>query len=260
MEDKQTFNYHTHTRRCGHAVGSDEEYIQAAIKAGITTLGFSEHLGYDGWDDANERIPFKDNDAYLDDMQKLKVKYIDKIDIRIGFEYEFFEDCVDFLKQMKSKCDYMINGQHAIDRSNQYLHVTCSDDDVDTMANQVCRGIELGLTDYLAHPDYFMLAHDELNERNKQAIRRIAVCAKEHHIPIEANLKGMRYGTKNYSYGAQFRYPHKELFAILADIGCDIVFGYDAHNPEIFLQEHLIHDAKEALAGLPLHFLTDLKL
>ncbi len=38
-----TYNYHTHTSRCGHAGGSDEEYVQAAIKAGYQILGFSDH-------------------------------------------------------------------------------------------------------------------------------------------------------------------------------------------------------------------------
>ena len=33
-------NYHTHTPRCNHAVGSEEEYVQQALKAGIKILGF----------------------------------------------------------------------------------------------------------------------------------------------------------------------------------------------------------------------------
>ena len=36
-------NYHTHTTRCYHASGKDEEYVKAAIKAGIKELGFSDH-------------------------------------------------------------------------------------------------------------------------------------------------------------------------------------------------------------------------
>ena len=36
-------NYHTHTTRCMHAVGSDEEYVLSAIKGGFQILGFSDH-------------------------------------------------------------------------------------------------------------------------------------------------------------------------------------------------------------------------
>ncbi len=40
------FNLHTHTARCRHAVGTDEAYVQAAIKAGFKVLGFSDHCPF----------------------------------------------------------------------------------------------------------------------------------------------------------------------------------------------------------------------
>ena len=43
---QQKWNIHTHTTRCGHATGLDIQYIQSAIEAGFTMLGFSEHLPY----------------------------------------------------------------------------------------------------------------------------------------------------------------------------------------------------------------------
>ena len=36
-------NYHTHTFRCHHAQGTDEEMVLAAIKSGIKVFGFSDH-------------------------------------------------------------------------------------------------------------------------------------------------------------------------------------------------------------------------
>ena len=33
-------NYHTHTYRCGHAIGTDEEYVLAAIEKGFKENGF----------------------------------------------------------------------------------------------------------------------------------------------------------------------------------------------------------------------------
>ena len=33
-------NYHTHTYRCMHACGSDEDYVISAIKGGYQVLGF----------------------------------------------------------------------------------------------------------------------------------------------------------------------------------------------------------------------------
>ena len=34
-------NWHTHTKRCGHAIGEDEDYVKVAIEGGLKTLGLS---------------------------------------------------------------------------------------------------------------------------------------------------------------------------------------------------------------------------
>ena len=88
-------NYHSHTARCGHAWGTDDEFILAAIDAGFTTLGISEHSPWpfvDGYQeiDARQRITVEQLDDYLADMQALKEKYRDRIEIRIGLECEYF--------------------------------------------------------------------------------------------------------------------------------------------------------------------------
>ena len=45
---RQPFNYHTHTNRCGHASEvTEEEYVLAARKNGLSSLGFSCHVPVD---------------------------------------------------------------------------------------------------------------------------------------------------------------------------------------------------------------------
>ena len=39
---KQT-NFHTHTSRCHHAFGNDEEFVRTAIQNGFEVLGFYNH-------------------------------------------------------------------------------------------------------------------------------------------------------------------------------------------------------------------------
>ena len=39
-------NYHTHTPRCNHAVGTEREYVENALEAGLQILGFSDHSPY----------------------------------------------------------------------------------------------------------------------------------------------------------------------------------------------------------------------
>ena len=86
-------NYHSHTARCGHAWGTDDEFVQAAIDNGFTVLGFSEHSPWpfvDGYQeiDTRQRITMEELDGYLADMQALKEKYAGQIDIKIGLECE----------------------------------------------------------------------------------------------------------------------------------------------------------------------------
>ena len=39
-------NFHTHTSRCHHAFGNDEEFVRAAIQNGFEVLGFRiMHVG-----------------------------------------------------------------------------------------------------------------------------------------------------------------------------------------------------------------------
>jgi len=51
-------NYHTHTMRCKHAVGTDEEYVLEAIKHGYKVLAFTDHSPWPRsirvWDDHAE--------------------------------------------------------------------------------------------------------------------------------------------------------------------------------------------------------------
>lgn len=255
----QSFNYHTHTIRCGHAVGKDEEYIQNAIKSGFQVLGFSEHLGYDGWDDPQERIPFLEMDAYFQRMYELKEKYKDQIEIRVGVEFEYFEDKKEYLKDVQSRCDYMIVGQHAKNFDQYYDH-GCSDDDVDYMAEQVIAALDAKLTTYVAHVDYFMLGKEDLTKRNEEAIARICDAVNRNDAVLEINLKGMKYGKKVYPTGMQYMYPHYDVFKIIANKGCKVVFGYDAHNPSVLLDRSLEQTAQKEMQGLQLHFIDTLKL
>lgn len=258
----QTFNYHTHTYRCGHAVGSEEEYIQAAIKAGFTTIGISEHMGYQGWDDPNERIPYNELDDYLQVMYALKEKYKNQINVRIGFECEFFEDSIEHLKKMKSKCDYLICGQHAPDRSNAYYDQEpyCNDDYIMKMAYQVCRGIELGLFKYIAHPDYFMMSKCAFTPKKAEAIKKIAQCAKDHDVVLEINLKGTKYGKKEYATGYSYYYPNTEVFKIIGEVGTKVCFGYDAHAPQLLLERSKEAELKANFKPFHLQYVEDLEL
>ena len=86
-------NYHTHTTRCGHAEGTEEEYILTALRCGFKVLGFSDHTPWayatPGFVSRIRMLPSKLDD-YVLTLRGLREKYADKLHIRIGLEAEYF--------------------------------------------------------------------------------------------------------------------------------------------------------------------------
>lgn len=81
---RQYFNYHGHTKRCGHARGEDEEYVLAAISAGYKTIGFSDHAPYPDQYNEHERMDMSELENYIYSVKQLQQKYKDQIEIFIG--------------------------------------------------------------------------------------------------------------------------------------------------------------------------------
>ena len=61
-------NYHTHTTRCLHATGSDEEFVLSAIKGGYQIVGFSDHS------------PWKYHTDYVSDIRMTPEEFPDYVE------------------------------------------------------------------------------------------------------------------------------------------------------------------------------------
>ena len=74
-------NYHTHTWRCNHASGTEEEYVQNAIARGMHTLGFSDHSPFPLKENepGHIRIPVNQLPDYVNAVRSVGEKYADKI-------------------------------------------------------------------------------------------------------------------------------------------------------------------------------------
>ena len=110
-------NYHTHTARCGHAEGTDEEYVLAAIERGFDELGFSDHVPWpykNGYVHPTVRMHISQMPEYLASVRALAEKYRGQIRILTGFECEYFPDYMGWLADMKAEngLDYLILGNH----------------------------------------------------------------------------------------------------------------------------------------------------
>ncbi len=221
-------NYHTHTKLCNHASGEMREYVETAIKNKVKVLGFSDHGPYIFNSDyySKHRMLPEETEGYVNNILKLREEYKKDIDILIGYEMEYypshFEDTMKFIRQFP--CEYLILGQHFTDDEYNGLASSCKIDDKSHYAKyvkQVTDAIKTGVFSYVAHPDIARFTDDY--EYCKSEAIKLCKCAKEHNLPLEINLLGIRDNR---------HYPNDKFWEIAAEIGNDVVIGCDAHSPE----------------------------
>ena len=234
---KLVYNYHTHTKRCGHATGEDEEYVISAIKYGIKRLAITDHVMLPYVHEPKVRGDYSQLEEYLDSVKLLKEKYKDQIEILVGFEAEYYDVFVDYYKWLlKEKVDFLILGQHNyVDNyeSVAYFHKDSPIEDIVHYTDDVVKGIESGLFKYVAHPDMLMYSQKEFTKEIEAQARRILAKCEEYNMPIEINICGMRRPSWN---GKSYGYPSDEFFELVKDYKLKVVLGIDAHDPSHFNQ------------------------
>lgn len=232
MMDKQSFNLHTHTWRCGHAFGTDDDYVESAISAGFTAIGFSEHIQYRADRGKYNRINFEDFEQYFSNIRRMQHTYRDRITILCGLECAYVPEAMEDVWDLKKNCDYILLGQHQGGLSDKKYCLKCDDEDVLQYAHDIEAAIETGLYSIIAHPDFFMTARNSWSTQCAEASEKICVAAKEHHIPLELNIKGS-YSARVWIDGEYCAcYPYRRFWEIAAKVGNEVLYGWDAHKPE----------------------------
>ena len=235
-------NYHTHTARCGHAIGTDEEYVLKAIEAGIKELGFSDHCPFKNGSQPGIRMEYDKLDEYIASINYLKVKYKDQIKIYCGLEAEYYHENKEYYDELLTKLDYLICGQHfSIDKNNTLVYNGYKKDNQEIVVDYVDRvieAIESGLFKYIAHPDIILNSYTFRDEFIEGQMRRICEAAEKHHIPLEVNLEGIKKQVKLGIIGEEKFYPYNYFWNIAKDYKIDVILGADVHDPEDFLADH----------------------
>ena len=253
------YNYHTHTSRCGHASGTDEEYVQAAIKAGYKVLGFSDHAPYRHLPDPVNRMAWEELDGYISSITYLKEKYKDQIEIHLGLETEYAQDYLEERWELKNKVEYIILGQHFIDVPRHYpsFFRTNTDDEIRLYAKTLCAGMDSGLFTYVAHPDVFLNRQSEFTDVCREAAHMIGKKAQENDLPLEINIRGVSKGKKEFKEGLRYYYPHKDFWKILSQYDIKAVIGIDAHSPKNLLDQRAVEDGLKELFDLNIDIIKD---
>lgn len=224
-------NYHTHTPRCMHAVGTEEEYVRCAMASGLQILGFSDHTpypfpnGYVG----TFRMGTNLLADYANSVRAVQKQFSGQIQIHLGVEAEYYPQLFpQMLSLLKDNgIEYMILGQHVLGNEFDVGSAGFPSGDVhklEAYCNQVIDGMYTGLFTYLAHPDLFHFCGEK--SVYQAQMRRICKAANACGMPLELNLLGLHVGR---------HYPNPEFFEVVAEEGCQVILGKDAHQPEFLL-------------------------
>ena len=221
-------NYHSHTKRCQHAVGEDEEYVRSAIRAGYKVLGFSDHAPYfyrDGYVSYYKMKP-EQLCEYADSVNFLRKKYEKEIEIHLGLEAEYYPDIFpESFKLWKSVgTEYLILGQHFVKKeeaSQKASSMTSSKEKLKEYTDVCIAAIETEKFSCIAHPDmlYYADSDDAFYEHE---VRRLVECANKHSTPLEINLLGIR---------KHRHYPGEKFWKTAALLSPAVILGTDSHNP-----------------------------
>lgn len=257
-------NFHTHTFRCGHAVGNEEAMVLSAINNRVEILGISCHVplpkyrwhllkgmrytlkepkAWLSWCRAMTfngpamRMPYTMKKIHQQNVAQMKEKYKDKITIYQGYEAEYFTEYLNYYQAMLSsgEIDYLILGNHFNRYSvhtRYYGRIGITDSDIEQYKNDVVAAFDTGLFSYLAHPDLFMVGKKHWDELCDRVAREICIKAKETNTPLEINGGGMRRGLRQVDDEMVYPYPNTHFWKIAAEVGNDAVLGIDAHSPE----------------------------
>lgn len=240
------FDYHIHTVRCKHAEGTMEQYVQAAIAAGLTEIGFSDHLplpmaGPSPWNMLGDELP-----QYVRDVLDLRRRF-PNITIRLGVEMDYFEGCEAPLRRLieSQAFDYVIGSVHYLPAGSikadppEPAAMFCVDapsqldewkrhrvDDVyRAHIGQLEKMARSGLCQVVGHcdlPKKFGFRH---SPGVLEDYRRLARTLAERGLICEINTAGLRKPVGEM-------YPSLDILKIMRRSGVGVTLGSDAHKPQ----------------------------
>ena len=215
-----------------------EEVACAAIDAGMTVLGFSDH-SYTAFD-TRYCIPLSKAAAYRDAVSALKDKFKDRITIRCGIEQDFYSG------ESTDGYDYVIGSVHYIRAGGEYIPVDEGADILTDAAQRYFGGDIYGLIeeyyrtvaelpdkvrpDIIGHFDLISKFNektpffDEDHPRYVAAWQAAADRLLEARIPFEINTGAISRGYRTTPYPAA---PIREY---LRQRGAGFLLSSDSHH------------------------------
>lgn len=245
MKSTLKTNYHTHSTFCdGH--NTPEEMVKQAIIDDFNILGFSSHSMYpfaETW-----HIAPRYHKPYIDEINRLKSKYQDKIEILTGFEADFIPSlCIPSHERFKEfNPDYLIGSVHFITNEKGFVTVDESAEGVKNGIEKLFNGngkkftqeyfyleremLKAGDFEILGHCDLIKLRNQELHFFNEQdtwyrnELKSLAREIKKHDIIVEINTGAIARKNLNDIY------PSEYMLELLYNSNIPVTINSDSHS------------------------------
>jgi histidinol-phosphatase (PHP family) len=227
-------DYHSHTPLCRHAHGSPGAFVEAALAAGLSEFGISDHAPllpepFDDWRMLAIELP-----DYLQWIDDARSHAAGRIPVRAGLECDWIDGCEPWITRLAAhnQWDYLIGSVHYLgdwDFDNPKWLGRWAQSDVAAVWTHYwhtyARMAESGLFDILAHPDlvkkFGHVPPGDLARYYQPAVDAIAAsgCA------IELNTAGWHKPCAE-------AYPAPQFLELACCAGIPLVISSDAHAPE----------------------------
>jgi histidinol-phosphatase (PHP family) len=231
------FDLHTHHDRCGHAEGGIRDYIEAAIEAGLSVIGISDHSPYfaSKKDHLHPNIAMAKSEfpRYVEEVQKLQKEYEGKIDVLLGVESDFFPEDVDAYKAVYAKYpfDYIIGSVHQSDGISIFNKRRWNGLSEKEKVRQkelyydlIQQSARSGMFQILGHIDAMKGFYPAFSDIRTPIVEATLKVIAECGMAIEINTSG-----KTKDVGGW--YPSDEILELALHYGVEVTFGSDAHVP-----------------------------
>lgn len=236
-----TVDGHVHTRLCHHAKGEMEEYVRAAVDAGLQGIIFLEHLevGIDYFE--STWLTEKDFAYYFKEGNRLKRAYGGRINIGLGVEAGYNPEGVAAIKEFLSRYPWDRVGvsYHFLKDGDRHLNMVSRKQanltglgrlGLDSVIHRYFEGLREAVEtlpgDVVCHLDAVLRHHPELRFRDKHhaLIDSLLAAMVRNNMALEVNTSG--YDLRGQAYPSPF------LVRKAVDLGVKLVAGSDAHRPQ----------------------------
>ncbi len=225
-------DYHMHTPLCGHAVGQPEEYVEQAIRVGLSEVGFSDHAPLVSHEDRRYTMAADELPTYHAMIEKAQRKF-QNFTIKLGLEADYIPGFESQTRKVLEgyPYDFVIGSVHFIDRwafDDPEEKVKWRDKDINTVYRDyyklLRRSAASGLFDIMGHVDLVKKFGYRATEDLTLEVEATAKVFKDSGVTVEINTSGLRKPVKEI-------YPSPGVLKIYNKAGVPITFSSDSHDP-----------------------------